>query len=96
MKIHQLITALDFGDAVSNDCIEIANLLRELGYESKIFYKYVHPNVSHLGCPMSELRVGEEDILLLQFSGASEVLDTYLHFPGRKLSPWFPPGSRKS
>ena len=39
--IHQLLPNLSYGDAISNQAIEIRNYLRQLGYQSDIFVRYI-------------------------------------------------------
>lgn len=40
-EIHQILPNLSYGDAISNQAIMIRNYLRQLGYQSDIFVRYV-------------------------------------------------------
>ena len=40
MKIHQFATSLSYGDAISDEMLEIQAVLRENGFESEIFVRF--------------------------------------------------------
>jgi glycosyltransferase involved in cell wall biosynthesis len=46
--VHQLLAALSFGDAVSNDALAIQAHLREAGLQSDIFAEHAHPRMAGL------------------------------------------------
>ena len=85
MRIHHLIDALDFGDAISNDCLALAQCFRDLGHESEIFTRYFKADLRQLAHPISEFHGAPEDIVMLHLSGWSGVLAEYVRFPGRRL-----------
>jgi L-malate glycosyltransferase len=45
-RVHQLLAALSYGDAVSNDALAIQRHLRAAGFESEIFAEHVHPRLA--------------------------------------------------
>ena len=45
-RVHQLMAALSYGDAVSNHALWIRDALRRTGYESDIFVEHVHPRMT--------------------------------------------------
>jgi glycosyltransferase involved in cell wall biosynthesis len=55
-RVHQLLAALSYGDAISNEALAIQGHLRAAGYESEIFAEKVHPRMAHLARPLWEYR----------------------------------------
>jgi L-malate glycosyltransferase len=45
-RVHQLMAALSYGDAVSNDALAIQAHLRAAGFESDIFAEHAHPRLA--------------------------------------------------
>ncbi len=86
MQIHQILTALSYGDAVSNDAIEIRHALRRMGYESEIFTKYAHPKVSKLSKRLNEYNKNADNIVIYHFGLAGlEVTDFVKLLPDTKV-----------
>jgi glycosyltransferase involved in cell wall biosynthesis len=56
MRVHQLLAALSYGDAIGNEALAIQRHLRAAGHESDIFAEMVHPRVAHLARPLWEYR----------------------------------------
>jgi glycosyltransferase involved in cell wall biosynthesis len=56
VKVHQLLAALSYGDAIGNEALAIQRQLRAAGHESDIFAELVHPRVAHLARPLWEHR----------------------------------------
>jgi len=54
VKVHQLLAALSYGDAIGNEALAIQRQLRAAGHESDIFAELVHPRVAHLARPLWE------------------------------------------
>ena len=55
-RVHQLLAALSYGDAISNEALAIQGHLRAAGFESDIFAEKVHPRMAHLARPLWEYR----------------------------------------
>jgi glycosyltransferase involved in cell wall biosynthesis len=51
-RVHQLLAALSYGDAIGNEALAIQARLRALGYDSEIYAEHVHPRVAHLARPL--------------------------------------------
>lgn len=85
MNIHQVMDALDYGDAVSNHAVNLRELLLEMGYNSGIYSKYVHNNRKQLFNPVDKLKVNNEDIILFHFSGKSEIVQKIIDMKCKKL-----------
>jgi len=54
VRVHQLLAALSYGDAIGNEALAIQRELRAAGHESEIFAELVHPRVAHLARPLHE------------------------------------------
>jgi L-malate glycosyltransferase len=70
MRIHQLLAALSYGDAIGNEALAIQRQLRADGHESDIFAELVHPRVAHLARPLWEYREvsSPETVCIYHFS----------------------------
>ena len=68
MEIHQILPALSYGDAVSNDAIEIRNALRNMGYVSNIYAKYIHEKISNVAYPLKKYKKNINNIVIYHFS----------------------------
>jgi glycosyltransferase involved in cell wall biosynthesis len=53
-RIHQLVAALSYGDAIGNEALAIQGHLRRAGFDSDIFAERVHPRMAHLARPLWE------------------------------------------
>jgi len=85
MKINQVLPAISYGDAVSSDAIEIRGLLRDMGYSSEIYAKYIHPKCSRYAEPLSKYKGDAKNILLYHFSSAGlDVTDLVKSMPDTK------------
>ncbi|HET7747679.1 MAG TPA: glycosyltransferase family 4 protein [Vicinamibacteria bacterium] len=69
-RVHQLLAALSYGDAISNEALAIQRHLREAGFESDIFAEGVHPRMAHLARPLREYREvsAPDTVCLFHFS----------------------------
>lgn len=86
MEVHQILPALSYGDAVSNDAIEIQKFLLERGFSSKIFAKYAHPKVSKFVSHLSTYKGSSQNIVLYHFSLAGgDVTDYVRQLPDKKV-----------
>lgn len=69
-RIIQIVSSLNYGDAVGNDVIAIQNALKEAGYVTAIFTNYIHPklpiNIAFLVEDLPEL--DDTDIILYHFA----------------------------
>jgi glycosyltransferase involved in cell wall biosynthesis len=51
-RVHQLLAALAYGDAIGDEALAIQKHLRAAGRESDIFAEKVHPRMAHLARPL--------------------------------------------
>jgi glycosyltransferase involved in cell wall biosynthesis len=69
-RVHQLLTALSYGDAIGNETLVIQRHLQAAGFVSEIFAEHVHPRMAHLARPLwrySEVS-SPETVCLFHFS----------------------------
>ena len=87
-RVHQLLAALAYGDAISNEALAIQRHLRAAGFESDIFAEHVHPRMAHLARPLTDY--GEvsspETVCLFHFSIGSAAARLIHGAPDRLVS----------
>ncbi|MCG6927863.1 MAG: glycosyltransferase family 4 protein [Acidobacteria bacterium] len=86
--VPQLLAALSYGDAISNEALAIQKHLREAGFESEIFAEKVHPRMSHLARPLWKYREvsSPETVCLFHFSIGSASSRLIYRAPDRLVS----------
>lgn len=87
-RVHQLVAALSYGDAIGNEALAIQGHLRRAGFESDIFAERVHPRMAHLARPLWEYgEVSSPDtVCLFHFSIGSAAGRLIYHAPDRLVS----------
>ena len=69
-RIVQVIQALDIGDAVSNQVVNLDRIFRaDLGLKSEIYAAAFHPQRQSMGKPIDLMELDERDILIYHYSG---------------------------
>lgn len=86
MEINQIYPDISFGDAVSNDIIEIRNILRDMGYSSEIYAQEISPKCLNYIKPLSEYKGNIDNIIIYHFAllGLS-VTDLVKRLPDMKI-----------
>ena len=84
-KVHQLLAALSYGDAVSNDALALQAFLREAGFESEVFAEQAHPRMTRKCRPLFEYEAvsGPNTVCLYHFSIGSAASRFIFHAPDR-------------
>ncbi len=86
MEVHQIMTGIDCGDAVSYDAITIMGILRENGFNSNIYAKYIHPKMDRYARPLDEYDSNRTNIIIYHFALAGEdVTDFVINLPDTKI-----------
>jgi L-malate glycosyltransferase len=87
-RVHQLVAALAYGDAIGNEALAIQAHLRRAGFESDIFAERVHPRMAHLARPLWQYgEVSSPDtVCLFHFSIGSAAGRLIHHAPDRLVS----------
>jgi L-malate glycosyltransferase len=70
LHVHQLLAALSYGDAISNEALAIQAHLRRAGHQSDIFAEGVHPRMAALARPLWQYAEvsGPDTVCLFHFS----------------------------
>ncbi len=87
-RVHQLLAALAYGDAISNEALAIQRHLRRAGFESDIFAEHVHPRMARDARPLWQYGdVSSPDtVCLFHFSIGSAAARLIFHAPDRLVS----------
>lgn len=82
--IHQLLPNLSYGDAISNESIQIRDWLRAGGYHSEIFTQHIDPRVKNHCRHYESGAIAPSDVLLYHHSIGSEITSVAIAHPGPK------------
>lgn len=87
MEIHQFATSLSYGDAISDEMLEIQKLLREEGHESDIFIKFYEPRMARYARDFREYRnvSSPQNVVIFHFSIGSPVSKMFFRIPDKKI-----------
>lgn len=87
-RVHQLLAALSYGDAVSNHALSIQAALRSAGYDSDIFVEHVHPRMARFVRPYWEYGTvsAPDTVCLFHFSIGSATAPLIHHLPDRLVT----------
>jgi L-malate glycosyltransferase len=87
-RVHQLLAALSYGDAIGNEALAIQGHLRAAGFDSEIFAERVHPRMASLARPLWEYAAvsGKDTVCLFHFSIGSAAGRLAYHAPGPLVS----------
>ena len=86
MRIFQVLTTLSFGDAVSNDCIAIKELLKKNGYKTMIYAENIGKKVTDPDVkPYNRMpRLKKDDVILYHLSTGTALNLKIKDLPCRK------------
>jgi len=87
VEVHQFATSLTYGDAISDEMLEIQKVLREKGFTSEIFVKFYDPRMAHLRRDFQEYRKfsSPENVVIFHFSIGSPVSKMFFRVPDKKI-----------
>jgi glycosyltransferase involved in cell wall biosynthesis len=87
-RVHQLLAALAYGDAISNEALAIQRHLRAAGFESDIFAEHVHPRMTGQARPLWQYPEvsSPATVCLFHFSIGSAAARLAFHAPDRLVS----------
>jgi len=84
-RIIHIMYALDQYDGVSNIAIDYYLLTKELGYDSVLTGRFVHPSLAELQMPIEDCSIRDTDIVFVHYWGFSDFLPRYHEIPGKKV-----------
>ncbi len=87
-RVHQVLAALSYGDAIGNEALAIQRHLSRAGFESDIFAERVHPRMASLARPLWEYTTvsAPDTVCLFHFSIGSAAGRLIFHAPDRLVS----------
>ena len=87
MNIHQFATSLSYGDAISDEALEIREILREKGFASEIFVHFYDPySAKHIKDYREYPQYSDPgNIVIFHFSIGSPVSKMAFRVPDRKI-----------
>lgn len=87
MKIHQFATSLTYGDAISDEMLEIQAVLKEKGFESEIFVRFFEPRMAKYMHDYREYKKFSslDNIVIFHFSIGSPVSKMFFRIPDKKI-----------
>ncbi|RUT07593.1 hypothetical protein DSM106972_018530 [Dulcicalothrix desertica PCC 7102] len=83
-EIHQLLPNLAYGDAISNQAIAIRDYLRNCGYKSDIFVRYLDERVKDEAIVFNPKSINRKAGLIYHHSIGSELTDFAIAHPSHK------------
>ena len=87
-QIHQIHPIVSYGDAIGNEMMEIRDVLREFGYKSDVYAKFIHPKLENIKNHTDYIKVSSpQNILIVHYSieYGSELLDFIRSLPDKKI-----------
>ena len=87
MEIHQFATSLSYGNAISDEMLEIQKVLRERGYRSEIFSRFFDPRTAAGRRDYREYKrySSPANVVIFHFSIGSPVSKMFFRIPDRKI-----------
>jgi glycosyltransferase involved in cell wall biosynthesis len=87
MDVHQLATALSYGDAISDEMLEIRSVLRDKGFRSEIFVRQYDPRSARHVRDFREYDrwSAPGNVVLFHFSIGSPVSRLFARIPDKKI-----------
>lgn len=86
--VHQFATSLTYGDAISNEMMEIRRTLRDQGFRSEIFVRFHDPRMAEHVHDYREYRhhhSSPDNIVIFHFSIGSPVSKLFFRVPDKKI-----------
>ena len=84
--IHQLTPGFAYGDAISNQAMIIRDLLKNLGYRSRIFTEHIDPSMAHEATRFKDGKgIKGSAGLIYHHSIGAGLTDFVIHHPGPKM-----------
>ncbi len=87
IDVHQFSTSLTYGDAISDEILEIRRVLRERGHRSEVFTRFFDPR---LAAEVKDYREygrfsAPSNVVIFHFSIGSPVSKLFFRVPDRKI-----------
>jgi glycosyltransferase involved in cell wall biosynthesis len=87
VDIHQFATSLTYGDAISDEALEIQKALRKQGFESEIFTRFYEPRMAKFAHNFREYSKfsSPNNVVIFHFSIGSPVSKMFFRIPDKRI-----------
>lgn len=85
MEINQFHSGTAFGDAITNQMLEIQKLIISEGYESKIYAQHIDEKLKNKIVNIKKYKGNEDDILIIHHSMGFDGFDEIVNLPDKKI-----------
>jgi glycosyltransferase involved in cell wall biosynthesis len=87
VEIHQFTTSLAYGDAISDEALEIQKALRRQGFKSEIFTRFYEPRMAKYAHDFREYSrfSSSSNIVIFHFSIGSPVSKMFFRIPDKRI-----------
>jgi glycosyltransferase involved in cell wall biosynthesis len=87
VEVHQFSTSLTYGDAISDEMLEIQKVLREKGYQSEIFIRFYDPRLAKYVRDYREYKKlsSSQNVIIFHFSIGSPVSKMFFRVLDKKI-----------
>ncbi len=87
MEVHQFATSLSYGDAISDEMLEIQKVLKEEGFPSEIFVRFYDPRMAGYVKDFREYRrySSPKNVVIFHFSIGSPLSKMFFRIPDKKI-----------
>ncbi len=87
VEIHQFATSLTYGDAISDEMLEIQKALRKKGYRSEIFTRFCEPRMAKYTKDFRNYTKfsSPSNVVIFHFSIGSPVSKMFFRIPDRRV-----------
>jgi FkbM family methyltransferase len=83
--VHQFHSGTAVGDAITNAMLLTRRVLRDLGYDSRIFAEHRDPSLAHEIHSVDDLPRHDRYVLIVRHSMGHDALDRVIALPARKV-----------
>jgi glycosyltransferase involved in cell wall biosynthesis len=87
VEIHQFATSLTYGDAISDEMLEIQKALKDKGYRSEIFTRFYEPRMAKYTKDFREYTKfsSPSNVVIFHFSIGSPVSKLFFRIPDKRV-----------
>jgi len=87
VEIHQFATSLSYGDAISDEMLEIRRALRAAGHKSEIFIRFYEPRMARYIKDFREYKKysSKDNVVIFHFSIGSPVSKMFFRIPDKRI-----------
>jgi len=87
VEVHQFATSLTYGDAISDEMLEIQKALREKGYRSELFTRFYDPRTAGQVRDYREYKSisSPQNVVIFHFSIGSPISKMFFRIPDKRI-----------